>query len=556
MKTLSKFKTLVLLQLKDKLDSSFIQKTNILRLVIFTLLKFVIVAGVTYVFLFFCRFIGIFYYSESTIIMTLVLTVSFILSLISSTYELMHNLYLQEDNKVLITLPVNSSMVFTSKLVVFYIYEIKKNLGFLIPITFGSLLLLVNNHCASFVTLIWMWVPMIFITALPVLLGALLSIPTMYVYNFLRKHLSLQLIVTFVAVILVTLGVVKLINLIPDSINLINQWPKVRTAIGDFLRSMEKNLFVFKNFIRVITGEQATSSDPCKIQGLTFLKLGIIILMNIVLVVLVYFISRPIYFRMVTKSLENKQNRGRLHSNSTKNKYFTFVDKEFKLNLRTASISVNYLIVYIVVPILILLLNALYQVMEVKYLGLILKYVFNILMITLPMLASNSIVATYYSSEGRTGYMKKVKPVYAIIPLVSKMVFNFLFSIPSIFISVAIFGRSVSFNFGISLLMGLMITFVHFGHMIWSATQDIVNPQNEQYATLGVNFNNPNEGKSTVAAFVVSIVFSLISFKILYETCMDGTSVYGVLKLLGLSIVFFAGCLLLFIKKVKAFYYD
>ena len=551
-----KFKSLVLLQLKDKVDSSFKAKTNLLRLIIFILIKFIVVASVTYAFLFFCRFLGIFYYSESTTIMVIIMFISLILSLISCTNDLMKNLYLQEDNKVLITLPVRSNIIFISKLTVFYLYEIKKNLGFLIPITFGSLLFLVMNNCAMPITMFWMWVPILFITLIPVLAGAILSIPAMYVYNFLKRYSVIQIIITFILVSLVTLIIVKLISLIPTDINLIRDWPKVRVAIGDFLRGIDESLFLTRGLIRSITGEQPTSTAICVIKGFTFIRLLIIIGVDVLLLVLVYFISRPIFFKMMAKSTENKRSNAIKHRNRKIDKYITFVNKELKLNLRTMSISINYLIIYVVVPILILLLNALYKVMDTKYLGTILKYVFNILMITLPMLASNALVATYYSSEGRAGYMKKVKPIDALIPLFSKLAFNMLFSIPSLFISTAIFGSSVGFNLTLILFMGLALMFLHFGHMVYSATLDISNPQNEQYATIGVNFNNPNEAKSTTIAFILSIIYTLFSYKILYESGMEGNFLYGIIKLLIISIALFTYFLIQFIRRVRAFYYD
>ena len=74
-----------------------------------------------------CQNIGIFYYSESPRIMILIVTFSLVLSLVSCTKDLMLNLYFSEDNKVLITFPVNSNVIFLSKLIVFYFYEIKKN---------------------------------------------------------------------------------------------------------------------------------------------------------------------------------------------------------------------------------------------------------------------------------------------------------------------------------------------------------------------------------------------------------------------------------------------
>ena len=187
--------TLVVMQLRNKIDFSWAKtKMNIFRTLLFGFLKFAIITALTYVVLYLCQTIGIFYYSESPRIMILVVTFSLILSLISCTKDLMLNLYFAEDNRVLITFPVNSNVIFLSKLIVFYIYEIKRSLSFLIPITLGSVILLVTKGCASPFAFLWMWLPLLLIIAIPVLLGAILSIPTMYVYKFLKKYSILQVI--------------------------------------------------------------------------------------------------------------------------------------------------------------------------------------------------------------------------------------------------------------------------------------------------------------------------------------------------------------------------
>ena len=67
--------------------------------------------------------------------MVLILTISLGLSLISCTFELTNNLYFSEDNRVLITLPVDTNKIFVSKIIVFYLYELKKSLNFLMPLT-------------------------------------------------------------------------------------------------------------------------------------------------------------------------------------------------------------------------------------------------------------------------------------------------------------------------------------------------------------------------------------------------------------------------------------
>lgn len=51
--------------------------------------------------------------------MVLILTISLGLSLISCTFELTNNLYFSEDNRVLITLPVDTNKIFVSKIIVF-----------------------------------------------------------------------------------------------------------------------------------------------------------------------------------------------------------------------------------------------------------------------------------------------------------------------------------------------------------------------------------------------------------------------------------------------------
>ena len=220
-------------------------------------LKFAIITAITYVVLYLCQYIGIFYYSESPRIMILVVTFSLFLSLITCTKDLMLNLYFAEDNKVLITFPVNSNVLFLSKLIVFYLYEIKRSLSFLIPITLGSVILLVTKGCASPLAFLWMWLPLLMIIAIPVLLGAILSIPVMYVYKFLKRYSILQAILFGVILSFVIIVIIQLINLIPEKIDLINQWPTIKKWLYQFLVNVEQKLPPMRFLIRIIVGEQA-----------------------------------------------------------------------------------------------------------------------------------------------------------------------------------------------------------------------------------------------------------------------------------------------------------
>ena len=212
--------------------------------------------------------------------------------------------------------------------------------------------------------------------------------------------------------------------------------------------------------------------------------------------------------------------------------------------------------IYIIVPILIFFINRIFGAMQLSTFGQRMVYAINALLITLPLLASNSLVATYYSREGRAGYMKKTKPIYALYPLLTKLFFNVAFSIPTVFITSIIFGVLTNISFGQIILFGFAVLFLHVGHMIYSATLDIMNPQNEQYATSGQVVDNPNENTSTILAFILSIIYAVISYQLLYEATLAGSLVGGFIKLMLISLVYLGSTIYMFTRRIKAYYYE
>ena len=84
-----------------------------------------------------------------------------------------------------------------------------------------------------------------------------------------------------------------------------------------------------------------------------------------------------------------------------------------------------------------------------------------------------------------------------------------------------------------------------------------MNPQNEGYATNGDDFVNPNERTSTIIGFIASIIIALISFGLFKESYMNYSSYWlAAVKILLIAIAVFGSCLLLFVLKIKAYYYE
>ncbi len=554
---MKKLKTLVLMQLRDKIGAKAVTKKEHLRTYFFELLKFIIVTAIAFgVFFILTKFV--FSFDETPRLLVLVTSFSMILSILIASFGLMKSLYFADDNKVLITFPVAPNLIFISKIIVFYLYELKKNITFLIPIFISGILIMATRGLVSPLTFVWSIIPLLFILMVPVLVGALLSIPLMFLVRFLKRFPLIEVILSIVMIGLGIFGIIKLIGLIPTNIDLINQWPNIRSFLKQFLLNVEKNFVFFSQMVYIIFGK-IQADLKYHIVAFTLVKLLILIGGCVVLFFLGFFLSRPLFFRMMARNFENNKSNIINKKNVRRNKYATFIKKEFTINIRSIDISLNYLIIYIAIPIMILFLNALYHVMDTRQLGDLLIYTFNILLICLPLLASNALVATYYSKEGRAGYIKRTKPIYAFYPLFTKLFFNIIFSIPTVFITVAVFGRYSHFKVSEIIILGFAVLLLHLGHMIYSAMLDIMNPQNEQYATTGTDIDNPNENKSTMLAFIISALYAVIAYKLLSEATIGGADsslVPGLLKLLLISALYCGSTSFLFTKRIRAFYYE
>ena len=116
-------------------------------------------------------------------------------------------------------------------------------------------------------------------------------------------------------------------------------------------------------------------------------------------------------------------------------------------------------------------------------------------------------------------------------------------------ISPLIFGIFAKLSIWQIIMCILFIYGLYAGHLFWSAEMDIMNPQNEQYATSGNEETNPNETKSTVFAFIISALAAIISLLLFIENVNVAW-----LKLMIISLVFCASRIYLYFDKIKLYY--
>lgn len=554
---------LTLFQLKDKLDMSWMKsKKTLIQTIVFGLLKFAVVAGIVFAILYLLTFVGfISKYQDVLPLFTMFLAVITLLNLCSSTLNLMKSLYFADDNKVLITLPVNANKLFFSKLFVYFIYELKKSFGILIPGIFGFLLFEAigfNGTEVTFWTFIWMLVPVVILVTITVLLAAVLSIPFLFVYRLFKRNQIFDLVLVVVIVAALLFVVISLINLIPDDIDLNRQWPSIVHGFEGFILAFDRYVYPINYYSRIFFGEVVSGVIHYRLIGMTFIRAAISLGVIVLLGLMAFLLIRPFYFGMIYRTMENSSNSQLVQKKNVKHqKYVTFANKEFKLSFRDFDISGSYIAIYIIVPVLLFFMDRVISAISTNMRGDNIALAVNVLLTILPLLASNSTIATLYSKEGRTAYLNKSNPVNPFVPLTSKLLFNLVFSIPSIVACSIIFANFSRLNIFMVILFSLSVLLLQYAHIFFCAAQDIMNPQNEVYATTGSDFNNPNETRATIAAFVASFIIAFAFYFMLGESMrLYNNYNSAFIRLFIASVVLFAGFLYLFIKKIQAFYYE
>lgn len=554
-------KPLVLFQLSDKLDLLWMKsKKDAIRKVVFSVLKFAIIVGAISVLLWLFSFLGIINSAEMVDLYVMFFTLIMGILLISNTHHLMTSLYYAEDNKLLVTFPVTSTMLFFSKILDFFIFDFIKNLGLLIPVSFGFAIGGIILGQIEAIVLVWLLIPLILASAIIVLAASLLSVPYLFIYRLFKLVPILEFITLLIVTGLIITGIICVINLIPEDIDLMRQWPAMRNTAQNFISGLCDKVLPFTFVVRMMFGKHG-SGLGYKLVGSCFADFAILLGVFGALILLCYVAIKPFFFYMMTKSFEFEKNViDEPKPNKKREKYLTFINKELVLSIRDIDISGSFLLIYILAPILLFFINNVYAAISTNTSGEMMIFAFNILLMILPYLASNSVIATIYSREGRAAYMKKTKPISLIFPLSSKVLVYLVCSMISIIACGFVFGKyaaQTDLDPICPILLTISVCFLQIGHMFYSATLDIMNPQNESYATTGSSENNQNENRSTIVAFVGAIIFAALGYLFMIESHKeDGFYLIAFIKLIVISLGVAASAFYLFVKKIKAYYYE
>lgn len=501
--------TLVKMQLKEKLNFKRleIEGVSVFHIAVSALaqvLKFGIVAAAVAVVLFFINRLGVFSLVNTTptSVMSILFGILLIVSTLSCTLGLTKAMYFSRDNAILLTLPSTPIQVYLSKLIIFFVFELKRMFGFMLPIFVGYFVI----HGYPVASYFWLTVCLIFVSLFTVLLGSILSVPAMWISNVFRQNRTLQIGTLAAVIVISTAALFFAISLIPEHLDLRSSWPTITMTIRHKLTEYTENFKFFYNLTLMFLGE---TYDIIKVAfpfGKTLLRFLILLGFILVLFVLGLVTVLPLFYKMASTPFEYLKKQIKPKKNKVTDKRLTTFHTEMIIAIKDPSRLFGNVGVLISIPLLTFLLNKIFFAMNTSSMGNYLVTTFNVLIIMLIALNSNTFASSIYSRDGRAAYLIKTQPTRPAILLFSKLMPNALFTVVSLLATFVIIFASAKIGPLNSAFLMIGIISIYFAHLMYCAQLDIMNPQYEIYATVGASDSNPNETKATVSAFLISLI--------------------------------------------------
>lgn len=535
-----RIKLLTLLQLSDriKLKKSNSIKGTLAKIGIALFSMILITAICSALIYILCDLISI---PKTNSLITFVIFFLQVMSIISCTIGLLRTLYLGKDNAILLSYPAHHIEVFLSKLLVFYIYEAVKGVFFLLPLLLGFGIIYKSISILYVLVAIFM---VFILSALPVLIGAIITIPLLFINRFLNRFVAIKggLLIGLLGGLFYV--VYKIMELIPVPLRIIALYNSFILKINSFINSVNQYSLFYKNI-----GEMITLNN----FGINLLVLLGVIL---VLILLVAALAMPLYFSLASKSSEHanvKKHKG--GNKAHKNTFFTFVKKEWLLSTRNLSDFIGNYAFMFAAPYVAFIMVSIYSAVDRNVLGHHMTIVFAGFVVLILASASNTSSALAITKEGSEFVLLKTAPANTANMAWAKIFFNLIYSSIMIVISflvLVLFCKRVE-NTSFLWLIMIAVLLINAGLIFWSFQIDIMSPKLREFASNGDISSVNNAAESVKVGLIVTVVFSALAIIFL----MDGNDlVWQWFRIIGVAFVFLLARTYLFVSYLKNVFPD
>jgi len=532
---LRRLKILTLLQLSDRIR---IKKNQSAKAIAaksgLIVLAFVIITGISTALVYaLCNLVMI---PKTHELITFVIFFLQILSIVASTSGLSKTLYKGKDNPILLAYPARHFEVFLSKLLVFYIYEFLKSIFILLPLFLGFGFIYGTLNFVYIISTLFM---VAMLPLFPVLIGAVLTMPILFITRLLNKLPIIKVILTIAGLVFSFWVIIQITSLIPVPLRIVALYNSFIMKVVGFITSVNKYALFYNLVGKLMMGEN--------------FFINILILLGIIvgLTLLVVALAMPLYFSLASKSSEQANQKKHKGTNKrSKTTFLTFVKKEWLLSIRNINDLVSNYVFLVATPYVLFFMVSIFTAVDRNTLGHSMTIGFSAFICLLMASASNTASALAITQEGAEFVLLKTVPADTTKMAWAKIFFNLIFSSIIIIISfvvLIIFATRIE-NVVPYWLLLIAILLINAGLIFWSLQIDIMNPKLREYAASGDSSSINNASRSILIGFITTILFTTLVVIILFT---GGNPIWQWVKIIGIALAFMLARMYLYNSYLK-----
>jgi hypothetical protein len=444
-------------QLQNNIDAKFFSsKRKVISKIIFTVVFLVVLSYLLSMLFSYFKLLTSIAMSENILIFIISLMV--ILSTVTCSIGMNKALYYATDGQTLMSLPTTPVLVYFSKLLFYYIFELKRNLLFYFGFFFGYGLHTgkpLNYYLYSLLVYV-------FLNLLPVCLGAFIGTIGMFIGRFISSTYLFKIFLALGIFVGFYVALLYFTKYIPTEFRLVGRWSDIYKGLMSLLNTVAAgNPLGYVNSI--INGTNVYNG------------LKTMLMLTILPLIISTLFVKTIYFKLVATPLEiaKKQYKVRKSRLNVKGSFFYFMKKELIVLFRSPTNLIKEYTFILIAPIIIVYFNEIIAALPLKPDGIKLVVVFNFVILLTIFIASNINCSNVLNKESQTLYYLKTLPVSKSSYLLAKIFINLLVDIIGLVICTRIiFVYSKISNYQYLILLFCSFFFI-IGHLLYTYGRQI-----------------------------------------------------------------------------------
>lgn len=417
--------------------------------------------------------------------------VFFLLQVILTVFSLtaiLKNLYFSNDSLLLLKLPIKKTEIYLSKILFIFIGQVVLSVCF-IYLTAGIYGIVSGQKTGYYFMLL---LAVVLSALFSMGLAGIISVPTIYIVNFLKPRLTLKLLAIAVITVAFFLVHMYFMNAVVRLVELTKEGGYIPPETVLQIRAATNWMYLSVLLKNAVFGIGALKSTAVYSAITAVLAVG------------AYFLIKKVYFRAQAESIEYSV-RIKNGMNKPLKPFTSLLYKEILTVFRDGNASLQVFSMALSMPIMVYFTTKMAAAAGASQIGGQIVFGVCVLTLTAFLAMCDSISATAYSREGAAGYIGDVLPYSAGTRLFVKILFGGIISGLPFIVSVAALGigRYIDVAEAFAVLFAGIVFMT--AHITDSVLRDKNNPAYSEYT------DSIDDRRNVSASLVTGLSFAGIA---------------------------------------------